>query len=174
LVVPPKKPAQSPFALYVKDNLTGKSMPASEMGGELRRIASRWQSLNDAEKKTYADRASRDYAKWQSEYAKFTSSLTPEQRLAENKYRSYRNKHFKSPRRHKMPTLRDPSLPKLPMNAYMLFCVDYRKSAAPSMGMLEVSKEAGARWRSMSTADKSMYVNMAANESAAYKRAKGE
>ncbi|CAE7222117.1 Hmgb3, partial [Symbiodinium natans] len=69
---------------------------------------------------------------------------------------------------------KDPSLPKRPKNAYMLWLQEHRKDIAKSLGPnhqpKEVMVEAGRMWRSFSDAEKKPYVAQASKLKKAYEK----
>jgi len=172
LVRPPKRPASTGWSIYVKEKLSGHKGPIND---EIKTLAGEWRSLSDAQKDPYNNRAASQFAKWKTDYERFLVSLTPEQRQAENQYRLYKNKKAKTSKtkHYRLKLIRNPALPKPPKSAYLLFANENYKSAAPGTSIVEAAKLAGARWRTMSASDKAMFVNQAANESAAYRKAKG-
>ncbi|KAJ1558154.1 FACT complex subunit ssrp1, partial [Cladochytrium tenue] len=68
---------------------------------------------------------------------------------------------------------KDPNAPKRPTTAYIYFTKDVRESIKaedPAISATDILKEAGVRWKAMSDADKKKYEELAAEDSARYKR----
>lgn len=66
---------------------------------------------------------------------------------------------------------RDPRKPKRPLTGFMRFAQEYRQSASPTMKMTEVTKAAGAEWKTISASQKGQYEQAYKQEKATYDQA---
>ena len=73
----------------------------------------------------------------------------------------------------KIKKIKDPSLPKRPKNAYMLYCAKMRASVKEELNtnkVADIQKRLGEMWRSMNESDKQVYTDEATQLSSEYKK----
>lgn len=113
----------------------------------MREISETWKSLDDIERRHYADQASKSVQEYNQALSKFTSEdyILWNHRLSLLK----KAKHGKTNGRQG--PLVDPLKPKVPSNAFIRFMKDFRDSpqgkALGVLSLVEQSKEAARLWK---------------------------
>lgn len=131
-------------------------------------VGSEWRSMSDAQKRPYIEQAEGAAIQYEKDLERWRNSLTAEDIRRENAYISAQRKKGKTGTAR----LRHPTQPKIPLSAFFRFTQVYRSENpdVASQSIVEIAKQAGARWKSMSPSDKAPYEDAAAKESEKYRR----
>ncbi|KAJ1795895.1 hypothetical protein LPJ59_004081 [Coemansia sp. RSA 2399] len=183
IVAFPKGSTRSGYMEYFKEQFSGTaaaSNPSMGVADAARETSLKWKRLSESEKAKYTTVAQAQRAQYEKDLVDWWRSVDHKLVDLENKRRrrfnrsiSERAKAGESVRGSKLKILRDPFRPKFPMTSYMRFC-KAKLTGFDAKGELSLgqrAKQVGAQWRSMSAADKAPYVQAAATELAAYKKA---
>mmetsp|Transcript_38125 Transcript_38125/g.78009 ORF Transcript_38125/g.78009 Transcript_38125/m.78009 type:complete len:216 (+) Transcript_38125:88-735(+) len=163
---PPKKPA-SAYMLWLKENRVRIAGSLGEDGKKVTMVSkaagAEWNTLSDKVKKKFVDMAAKLKANFLTEKEAFEKQggVMPAR---------------KSRKAATAKKTKDPSLPKRPKNAYMLWLQDHRKEITDALGPghqpKQVMVEAGKRWKTCSDAEKGPYVAQASELKQAYNKQK--
>ncbi|CAE7617315.1 HMGB13 [Symbiodinium sp. CCMP2456] len=162
---PPKKPG-SAYMLWLKENRARIAGSLGEDGKKVTLVSkaagAEWKTLSDKVKKPFVDMAAKLKADFLAEKEAFEKQggVMPARKSKKAAAKAAKTK--------------DPSLPKRPHNAYMLWLQDHRKEITDALGPghqpKQVMVEAGKRWRMCSDAEKGPYVAQASELKQAYNK----
>eukprot|EP00744_Colponema_vietnamica_P000996 GILI01001710.1.p1 GENE.GILI01001710.1~~GILI01001710.1.p1 ORF type:complete len:268 (+),score=92.14 GILI01001710.1:138-941(+) len=116
----------------------------------MKQIGLRWANLTEEEKEPYKIRSAEDKLRFKREQAEYD-----------------RQQFMNAPKRKK----RDPQMPKRALTAYMFFNKDMRdriKEQHSEASVMDIMKEVGARWASLTDEEKRPYEDLAAADKERY------
>jgi len=140
----------SAFMFFGKDerSVIVKEMPQLSFAQVGRELGVRWKALPEERKQKYIDLNKADKVR----YAEAMKNAPPESSGDENAAKPARKKK----------KVRDPNCPKRPKSAYFFFMDKWRQIIAtenPTMAVKDRSKLLGAKWNSLSDAEKQPFKN---------------
>ncbi|KAI3408129.1 hypothetical protein GPALN_011980 [Globodera pallida] len=159
--------APKPFALFIKDQMTGKSGVVSVM---VKIVSTSWKSLSGDEKQNYSERAKKIGDELRDNFEKLTDD---QKKDLWNKHVEKMNKRRKLQMKLKLHKFyAETNRPKQPLSSYMVFMKEcFEKQTEPIKTRDERKKffvGTGQQWGQMTDAEKQPYVDQAQDKSAAY------
>lgn len=176
-----RKPRRTtPFILFVQERAPAmKNDPEMNSGtgfltSFIRRTGEEWKSLSADQKSKYTDMAERHREQYLKDLAAWEASLTDVDRKRLQAY----NRHIRSQadqggkKMNAISVPRDPSKPRRPLSSFMRFYVDYRNSGDADLndGAVGLAKQAGERWKAMSSSEKQPYEQAFQRDKEEYQR----
>lgn len=155
----PKRP-NSAYILFMNENRAKfKAENPNATFGELSRIGGQqWASVKPVVKAKYEKLAQIDRERYERESASYVPTEA--------------DKQLKKAKKAKK--VRDPTLPKKNLNAYMFYANSNRdklKKQQPSLSATEIVSQLGSQWRALSDREKKQYNDMAAKDKVRYQNA---
>ncbi|PKI82843.1 hypothetical protein MVES1_003745 [Malassezia vespertilionis] len=127
-------------------------------------VGKEWQELGTQEKHRIEKLAEDNKKQYEKAMHAWQKSLTPNDIRRQNLYLAHQRKLGKS-----VPSnLRDPSAPKRPPGAFFLYVQHLRDNGKVSGLAQEISREAGAKWKSLSAKEKEPFEKRAHDQYDAY------
>jgi len=160
----PKRPLSGYFmwmASGVRDKLLSENK-GKKISEVTKTCGDRWRKLPDKEKKIWQDKSQREKDAWNKKMKAYkkTSSFKKFQKKKQEAA-MMKVKNAKKPK--------DNNKPKRPLSGFFRFVSKFRKDHS-EMKVTEVTKAAGAKWKSLSKAEKQKYVDAAARDQAKYQK----
>lgn len=165
----PKKPSTSYF-LYmadVREKAKAENPEASTTQLSIM-LGQRWRELPAEEKKVYEQRAAKDKERYKKEDAIWRRDHPEEVAQVEAEKAGKRKDKKKRGQREE-------GAPKRALTAYIFFTNKHReetKKANPEASITDLSKLMGAKWKSLTDAEKEPYQKMAEKDKVRYKKEK--
>ncbi|KAK6544442.1 hypothetical protein TWF694_001137 [Orbilia ellipsospora] len=144
---------------------------------KVQQMSSKWQSLAEAEKNSYNDRAAAEKIKRKAAYDEWLRKQNPADikvaNLAALRLNTYYEAKGKKARQH---TLSDDRLPKHPLSSYILYSREaLRKPEFINIKPnVEKVRQVAAAWRALSESEKKKYVDLANRDKIRYQNEKKE
>uniref|UniRef100_A0A183C027 HMG box domain-containing protein n=1 Tax=Globodera pallida TaxID=36090 RepID=A0A183C027_GLOPA len=160
--------APKPFALFMKDQMTGKSGGVSVL---LKIVSTNWKSLGEEEKQNYSERAKKIGVELRDNFEKLTDG---QKKDLWDKHVEKMNKRRRLQMKRKLHKFyAETNRPKRPLSSYMVFVKErFEKQTEPLKTRDKVNKfgvEMGQQWRQMTDAEKQPYVDQAQGHRAEYR-----
>uniref|UniRef100_A0A914HN31 HMG box domain-containing protein n=1 Tax=Globodera rostochiensis TaxID=31243 RepID=A0A914HN31_GLORO len=164
--------APKPFALFIKDQITG------QRGGPklLKIISTNWKSLSEDEKQSYSERAKKIGDELRDNFEKLTDG---QKKDLWDKHVEKRNKLQRLQMKKKLNKFyTETNRPKQPLPSYLVFMKEcFEKQTKPIKTKDELKEfhvELGQHWRQMTDAEKQPYVDQTQCNLAAYHKEMAE
>eukprot|EP00933_Yihiella_yeosuensis_P045759 TRINITY_DN41182_c0_g1_i1.p1 TRINITY_DN41182_c0_g1~~TRINITY_DN41182_c0_g1_i1.p1 ORF type:complete len:213 (-),score=39.93 TRINITY_DN41182_c0_g1_i1:553-1191(-) len=131
---------------------------AADQRSIVKRLSQEWKELSASEKKKYKTRYEASMKQYKADLQAFMEAGGV---VTKSSKKSRKSKKVRT----------DPSKPKRPGNAYMLWLKANRPSLQEKLSFTEVAKAAGAQWKAATAEDKAPYEKESATRMEEYKKA---
>jgi len=145
--------------------------PKLSFGDLSKRIAEVWKKLSPEEKAPYEEMHAKDKLRYDEEMKNYTKPESDSESESEEEEKKKPRKKAK----------RDPDAPKKASNAYLYYTKENREKVKkemhakdPAIKLTDVTKELGARWKSLTPVEKAPYDKLAKEDKARYDKEKEE
>jgi len=170
----PKKPAGGAFGVFMSEKRAEfmKALPGKAVSEVSKMASEKWKGLNDTQRAPYQKKYEEKKSKFEKDWAAFLASGGVKQKGA-SALRSEKRKAKDGKKK------KDPNAPKRPAGGgYAIFLAENRESITKSLPaghkMTDVAKAGGAKWKSLSEAQKKPYIEKYDKKTVVYKAALAE
>ncbi|KAK6515441.1 hypothetical protein TWF506_007776 [Arthrobotrys conoides] len=172
---PPKK--TNTYNLFFMETLSSID-PTLKVAERAKKVAEKWRTITDAEKKTWSDRAAEETIKKKAQYAQWLAKQNPfDIEAANNARRSIRGYREKKGIKGSRPTskIKDDRLVKRPRTAWIFFMQDkYHTGLVENVGPKEKMAKLAEAWKATTATEKKKYEDLSAKDTIRYKTERAE